>query len=124
MAAEFMAWLTAEMRQRGWNNSELARQAHLVPSTVSMVLNGHNRPGLDFCVSIAQALQHPPETVLRRAGLLPPLPGPEEDMRLRDILEILQRLTPQEREAVLEYATWRLQKQETQHPPEADQATD
>lgn len=123
MEKEFITWLTAEMELRGWNNSELARRANLVPSTVSMVLSGQNRPGLDFCVSIAQAFQEPPEKILRQAGLLPPLPGPEEDIRFRDVLEILKRLTSEERDAVLEYANWRFQKQEARRQIEVKDST-
>jgi transcriptional regulator with XRE-family HTH domain len=123
MEQEFITWLTEQMYQRGWNNSELARRANIVPSTVSMVLSGQNRPGLDFCVSIAQAFQEPPEKILRQAGLLPPLPGPEEDIRFRDVLEILKRLTSEERDAVLEYANWRLQKQEAKREIEVKDST-
>lgn len=90
MDTGFDDWLIAELEARGWSNSELARRAGLVPSTVSMVVSGHNRPGLEFCVGVGRALSVPPERVLRRAGLLPSLP--EEVEEEREVIGILRGL--------------------------------
>lgn len=72
---EFVDWLNAELEARGWSNSELARRAGVVPSTVSMVISGHSKPGVDFCLGVARALNEPPEKVFRLAGLLPSKPS-------------------------------------------------
>jgi transcriptional regulator with XRE-family HTH domain len=86
MQTEFINWLIEEMKKRGWNNSELARRAGVVPSTVSMVLSEQQRPGLEFCTGVAQALNMPPDKILRLAGLLPPLPpSVEEEQELISI---------------------------------------
>lgn len=79
METDFNIWLIKEIETRGWSNSELARRAGVVPSTISMVLSGQNRPGFDFCVKVARALQMPPEMILRRAGLLPSIPNSVEE---------------------------------------------
>lgn len=76
MSESFVTWLVEQIDSRGWTNSELARRANLVPSTVSMVVSHQKRPGLEFCVGIAQAFGVPPEDVLRLAGLLPSIPAP------------------------------------------------
>lgn len=67
-------WLNEEIERRGWTYSELARRARISTGTLSNIMAGRNRPGLDFCVGISRALDKPPEKVLRLAGLLPALP--------------------------------------------------
>jgi transcriptional regulator with XRE-family HTH domain len=104
MENNFVTWLTTEMETRGWNNSELARRAGLVPSAVSQVIAGNRGPGPDFCRSVARALSLPPEMVFRRAGLLPGLPGPEEDVMFGELLDVMRNLSVDERERLLEYA--------------------
>ena len=107
MENNFVTWLTTEMETRGWNNSELARRAGLVPSAVSQVIAGNRGPGPEFCRSVARALSLPPEMVFRRAGLLPELPGPEEDVTFGELLDVVHQLSAEEREEVLRYAWYR-----------------
>jgi len=104
MANNFVTWLTSEMETRGWNNSELARRAGLVPSAISQVIAGNRGTGPEFCRSVARALGLPPETVFRKAGLLPDLQGPEEDVTFGELLDVVRNLGVEERELVLEYA--------------------
>ncbi len=104
MAKDFVTWLTKEMEDRGWNNSELARRAGLVPSAISQVIAGNRGTGPEFCRSVARALGLPPETVFRRAGLLPGLAGPEEDVTFGELLDVVRNLSVEERVMVLELA--------------------
>ncbi len=104
MAKDFVTWLTKEMEDRGWNNSELARRAGLVPSAISQVIAGNRGTGPEFCRSVARALGLPPETVFRKAGLLPGLPGPEEDVTFGELLDVVRNLSVEERVMVLELA--------------------
>jgi len=99
METDFIDWLTNELIQRSWSNSELARRAEMVPSTVSMVLNRKSNPGFDFCTSVARALGLPPEQILRRAGLLRPLPPPVAEEE--EIVSILRSLTASTRRTVI-----------------------
>lgn len=96
---EFVTWLTEELDERGWTGSELARRAGLVPSTVSTVITGAKRPGLDFCVGVSRALGVMPEQVLRLAGLLPPVPPPVVEEN--EALALLRDLSRGERSIVL-----------------------
>lgn len=95
----FVTWLTEELDKRGWSGSELARRAGLVPSTVSTVITGAKRPGLDFCVGVARALGVMPEQVLRLAGLLPPAPA--SVVEENEALSLLRELSGGERSVVL-----------------------
>jgi transcriptional regulator with XRE-family HTH domain len=78
METDFVSWLTGQMDQHSWTNSELARRAEVVPSTVSMILSRQKQAGLDFCIGVSRALHLPAETVLRKAGLLPARPEDSE----------------------------------------------
>jgi transcriptional regulator with XRE-family HTH domain len=99
MANEFSDWLKAEVEGQGWSYRELGRRSDLSGAVISDVVNGRAKPGLRFCVQIARALRVPPENVLRRAGLLPPLPPGVEGER--EAMGLFRRLLPEARQAVL-----------------------
>ena len=103
----------AEMERRKWNNAELARRAEIGHSTVSMVLSGQSRPGLDFCIGIGRAFGLPPEKVLRIAGLLPSIP-PVEDSSIQRLIDLARLLSPSERQLVTDFAEWRYQRSQTE----------
>jgi transcriptional regulator with XRE-family HTH domain len=107
---KFKDWLEEEMAARQWRSADLARAAGLTDSTISRILSGKQKPTPDFCNAIAQALAEPPETVFRRAGLLPPLPGPEENLTLQQIYETAKLLSPAQRDELLEYILFRVQR--------------
>lgn len=109
---EFATWLEEELRNRGWKPADLAHEARIGASTVSNILNGFRNAGPDVCLAIAKALRIPPEKVFRQAGLLPPLPAPEDSIVLQKLLDIFQRLSPEKQREVLEYALWHYQRQE------------
>lgn len=80
-SVDMTEWLDQERIDRGWSLRELGRRAGVSHAQVSHVLSGSSLPGWDFCVGVARALGLAPELVLRRAGLLPPIPerGAEEE---------------------------------------------
>lgn len=102
MGKDFVTWLNNELNKRGWSNSELHRRSGMATSTISMVLGGQKKPGWEFCLAIATALNEPPEKIFRIAGLLPALPS-SEDETLRESIDILKSLSPQQRKEVLRY---------------------
>lgn len=102
---DFFTFVNKEIKQRGWDYSELARRGDISASLVSLVMGGSRDVTFNFCLGVAKALRLRPEEVLRRAGLLPPLDvGNFEEMR-----EIMGDLSPEEREQVFQYARWRRQ---------------
>lgn len=100
MAKNFVSWLIQELEKRGWSNSELARRADVVPSTISMVISEQKRPGLELCLGIAHAFGEQPEKVLRLAGLLPSLPPAVVEER--EALAILRTLPAATRSTVMQ----------------------
>jgi transcriptional regulator with XRE-family HTH domain len=113
MSKEFINWLTEEVNQRGWSNSELSRRSGMATSTISMIFSEQSKPGWDFCLAIATAFGEPPEKVFRLAGLLPSLPGSEDEQSLKEILDIAKNMTPENRQDLLNYARYRYQQQGT-----------
>jgi len=75
MENDFVTWLTSELDRRGWSNSELARRSDMVPSTISMVISERNAPSVEFCVKVARAFGLYDVDVLRKAGLIDPVPA-------------------------------------------------
>ena len=111
MATTFTAWLKQELNLRGWDQAELAHRSRITPAQISRILSGARRPGPEACVGIARALGLPPEQVFRKAGLLPALPGPDDEVLLRELLEVVRQLNPEERRLVFDFALWRYRKQ-------------
>jgi len=120
---KLILWLDNELKTRGWSHRELARRAELSQTAISTVLSGQRQPGWDFCVRVATALGETPDQVFRLAGLLPPLPAPEDDATLRDLIAYAKQLSHEERQLVLDFTRWRYhQKQEESGQVESPQA--
>ncbi|QXC60914.1 helix-turn-helix transcriptional regulator [Aquihabitans sp. G128] len=60
---------------RGWSLDELARRAHIGPSTISRIETGHRRVALDQLVALARALETTVDELLAE--------GDEEDVVIR-----------------------------------------
>jgi transcriptional regulator with XRE-family HTH domain len=100
-ANEFAAWLDAELAQRGWSYSQLARWAGLSHSMLSRLRAGA-LPSWSACRAVAEALGLPPEEVFRQAGLLPPIsPSQAEYEQFR---HLLAQLSAEDRQELLEIA--------------------
>lgn len=110
-ANKFVTWLTGEIDRRGWNNSELARRAGLVPSAISQVISGTRKPGFEFCIKVARPLDMTPEEVLRRAGLLPKLSAPEDNPTYQELRDKIRRLPIERQKDLLKIAITFLQEE-------------
>lgn len=106
---KLIGWLSEELEQRGWSHRELARRAGLSQAAISTVIAGQRKAGWDFCASIARAFNEPPLRVFQLAGLLPPAPVDEEAPELRELWNLVQDMSPAEREEILKYARFRYQ---------------
>ena len=67
----FSEWLLAELNNRQWTQSELARVAGLSRAVIHKLINGKTYPQPDTLQAIARAFKMPVESVYRTAGLLP-----------------------------------------------------
>jgi transcriptional regulator with XRE-family HTH domain len=99
MSDKLADWITEEIEIRGWSLRELGRRADLSHATISNVVSGQTKPGLDFCTGIAKAFNVPAETVLRRAGLLSSREESAPD--LRELNFLYSQLAPEDREQIL-----------------------
>lgn len=106
---DFAEWLEDEMEKRGWRPAELAKAAGLYQSTLWKVLNRERTAGADVCTALSRAMKLPPELIFRKAGLLPGLPGPEDDPTFGELLSYVKRLSVKDRREVLKYALFRYQ---------------
>jgi transcriptional regulator with XRE-family HTH domain len=115
MDTDFITWLTHQMDERDWNNTDLARRASVVPSTVSMIVSGQKRPGLAFCKGVAKAFGVSPEYVLRLAGQLPPVsPSPLADIPyLQEIAERVSKRSPERQRRFMAAVLTLLESEET-----------
>jgi transcriptional regulator with XRE-family HTH domain len=68
---DFPGWLQAELKRQGMSQADLARESGLSTAAISRIMGGSRGVGAEACNAIAKALNLPPETVFRRAGLLP-----------------------------------------------------
>lgn len=110
----FTEWLNEVIAERGISVAELARRIGVTPATVSQILSGKGNADPEFCRGLADVLALPPDGIFRRAGLLPNLPAPIEDMNLNELRDVMKYLRPRERRQILEYAymLYRLQCEE------------
>lgn len=103
---EFSKWLQAELNNRGWGQSDLARRSGLSTSQISNVLNGGRDAGPDFCIGVARALGISREEVFRQRGWLlrePTLVVPADaDTRLTDLAETVRQLNQDLRDLILD----------------------
>lgn len=68
----FGVWIKQEIKDRGWTQSDLARNAHTSRGSISNIVLGKRSPGPDMCNAIARAFKYPPEFVFKKAGIIPP----------------------------------------------------
>lgn len=107
-------WLSDELNNRGWSIRELGRRAGVSHTTVASVLSEQRSPTADFCVAVSKALNVPAESVLRMAGILPPLPGSENNPTLQELYVYCKRLSPQALEDLFRYVIFRYQSEQNE----------
>jgi transcriptional regulator with XRE-family HTH domain len=98
----FSDWLLGRLDQKAWSYKELARRSGMSPAAVSQVMTGRQRPGVEFCLGVSDALKEPPTKVFRLAGLLPD--NPDSDPVLEDIVYCYAMLSPNARAKLRQYA--------------------
>lgn len=104
---EFVDWLLREMEKRRWSQSEFARTAGVSRGAIGNVLRREREPGKQMLVAIAHAFDLPAESVMRKAGVLPP-ESDDEDM-LEEWHYYLSRLDEKDRAELLAIAKLKIE---------------
>lgn len=104
MGDKLADWITGQLEEKGWSQSELAKRSGASRPLVSQVLSGEMSPSADFCIKVAQALDEAPEKLLRLAGILPSAPASEDDATLQELTDLARNLSPEQRRQLLDFA--------------------
>lgn len=108
MNTRLIDYLQAKMAEREWNQSDLARHAKLNRGTVSNILNGNRDAGVDVLVSLARALNVPPDDLFREAGVFPSEPELTKDEKR--FISLLGSLPVEKRKQLLDYGEFLVDK--------------
>lgn len=106
----FTQWVWEEMNVRGWSQADLARESKISESHISHVFSGKRGLTTSFCNGIARAFEMPPELVLRKAGLLPPLREESDRLDLEWQHIFRQARNDEERRQLLEVAQFEIKR--------------
>lgn len=105
----FVQWILDGLKEHGWSQSELARQAGMTRGAISNIINNYrNKPTPETIRALARAFGKPEEEGFRAAGLLE---KSEFDPADEELLYLFDQLTEEEQEEVLAYARMRLERQ-------------
>ena len=107
----FAEWLIDEMNKRNWSQADLARHAGMNRQVVNRIIKGDRIPSADSCNALANAFNLSPETVFRKAGLLPP--SPEPDPKIDEAVHLLNLLEPDDLEEIIQITRLKLGKSKT-----------
>jgi transcriptional regulator with XRE-family HTH domain len=100
---DFATYLLDQIKTRNLSQSDLARASGLSRQEISDIINRKRlTPNNETLIAIAHGLKLPPESVLRAAGQLPPLPS--QQAIAQEILGYkLNELTPTQLDEVLQF---------------------
>jgi len=104
----FSNWLTKQLQIRGMTPADLARASNKAPAVISRVLNDAREPAPETITAISRALNLPPETVFRAAGLLPSKPDHNE--RITEATYILSMLEEEDIDEIIQIARMKLER--------------
>ena len=105
----FAVWLRAELKSQGLSQADLSRVTGLHTGSIANVLNGQRKPGVDFVMAVARGLRIKPEEMYRHAGLLPPKPSPTHNPTLDEMIDVVRRLSDDDRKEIVAYARFKYQ---------------
>ena len=111
-------WLETELKNRGWSLRELARRSDLAVTYISNILNNRQEPGAKFFQGVSKALGVSTRSLekLNQDGSIPP----GEDITLRELWEMVEELSPEDRQDIMAYVSYRIWKK--QHDNAANDA--
>jgi len=115
-------WLRRELDKRGWSQNELARRAGLTSGSVSQVMTGLRRPGVEFCQGVARAFKISETVVFVEAGVMSPARNASE-VTLQELYDLLKDLPVSEQRAILAEARERWESVHGESPPQLAPST-
>jgi len=102
MDTTFGTWLSIQMREKNWSQSELARVSGLTRQAISYYLSDKSKQPDEFALQrIAKAFSIPIEQVYRAAGLLPPAINMSDE--LETIIHEVEKLNKQDQAEILAF---------------------
>lgn len=104
----FPAWLQKQLDNRNWRPTDLAKKARLSDTAISRILRGQRKPDTDTLIAIAKAFHISPINIFREAGILPP--GPEKEATFEDWKDILNELSPEDKNELREIAILKIKR--------------
>jgi len=107
----FIIWLDEMENRMGWTDYRLSAETGLSSSVFSKARQGI-LPKWDALVRIADAFNISPITAFRKAGLLPP--GPADQINFEDWQYLLAKMTPEERDELLQIGTMKIERRQKQ----------
>lgn len=110
-------WITDKLNSHNMSMRELGRKSGIDQGHISKVLSGKQEASFDFYLKVAQVFDAVVDMLIT-AGVLSP--ADEAQLTMSEIYQIVKKLTPSERQEVLDYALWRLQKSEANDNPDCD----
>ncbi len=99
---EFANWLQQELERRGWSQAELARRSRITPTQISRILSGSRNPGVEVLTGFANALNLPPNTLFKLAGILPP--DADSPLDIDELVHLYKNLPAEDREELIQLA--------------------
>lgn len=115
MNNDFGTWLTTQLETKGLSQADLSKKSGMSPAQISRLVNGVRGVGEDSILAIANALNIPPETVFRAAGLLPPVP--DCDSRAVDLAYQIAQLDPDDQQIIDTLISTMIQRREKREEP-------
>ena len=111
MGQQMSVWIYHKLQNKGWNISELSRQAGLSHGYVSEVLSGKKKPGIKFYKGVSSALGVTMDSLklLDEAGVDPEAMDDEERLSLREIYDLVSELSPAQQFKVVRFV-WQLKR--------------
>lgn len=94
----FSLRLQAEMDQRGWSQSDLARAANLNRAVIHKLVKGDCQPRINTLRDITRAFDIPLEIIYRAAGLLSP--NTEYDEAIEEAIYLFRKIKDDHRRAI------------------------
>lgn len=100
MSDKLALWLSNKLKACNMSARELGRRIGVSHGHANNIVNGTTIPSAQVCNDIARVLAVPPETVLRMAGHLPPLP--EDRQITSEAMALFRELPEYDQENILE----------------------